>query len=515
VPTPPSPPSPAPPAAWIGLAVLALPTLLVSMDMTILYLATPSLSADLKPTGAELLWISDIYGFLVAGALIPMGTLGDRIGRRRLLLGGALCFGLASALAAFASNPALLITARALLGLAGATLLPSTLALVRALFHEPRQRSVAISVWTSCFTLGGVAGPIVGGFLLEHFHWGAVFLIGLPVMLALLVLGPIFLPECREPQRRRLDLVSATLVVATVLATVWGLKQWAEWGSALVPGTAIAAGLVIGALFVRRQSRLPDPLIPPGLFGDGAFTVALAANTIALFAWVGASLLVAQHLQLVLGFSPLAAGLWTIPPAIACVLGCLAAPHLAQRSSPAAVVCSGLGLAALGLALMAGLTSGYRLAAVVGAMMVLGVGVSMIVTLGTDLMLTAAPPHMAGAASAVSETGAEFGGSLGVAVMGSIAFAVYRGGLVLPPGIGLQEGAAARHTLGGAVALAAELPDALGSALRAAAQEQFVGGLQRATGVGAAILVAVTLLFAWTVLRRSAAAITPETGETR
>ena len=510
-----TPPSPAPPAAWIGLAVLALPTLLVSMDMTILYLATPSLSADLKPTGTELLWISDIYGFLVAGALIPMGTLGDRIGRRRLLLWGALFFGLASALAAFASSPAMLIAARALLGVAGATLLPSTLALVRGLFRDPRQRGVAISVWTTCFTLGGVVGPIVGGLLLEHFHWGSVFLIGVPVMLALLVLGPILLPECREPDRRRLDLVSATLVVATVLATVWGLKQWAEWDSALVPGAAITAGVVLGASFVRRQTRLPDPLIPPGLLSNGAFTVALAANTIALFAWVGASLLVAQHLQLVLGFSPLTAGLWTIPPAIACVLGCLGAPHLARCLSPAVVVCGGLGLAALGLALLAGLTHGFGLAAVVGAMMVLGLAVAMIVTLGTDLMLTVAPPDMAGAASAISETGAEFGGSLGVAVMGSIAFAAYRGGLVLPPGIDLQEGAAARNTLGGAFALAAGLPDTVGSALRAAAQEQFVGGLQRATGVGAAILVAVTLLFVWIVLRRSSAAITTEGGDTR
>lgn len=508
----PIPPSPAPPAAWLALAVLALPTLLVSMDMTILYLATPSLSADLKPTGAELLWISDIYGFLVAGALIPMGTLGDRIGRRRLLLGGALFFGLASALAAFASSPAMLITARALLGVAGATLLPSTLALIRGLFHDPRQRSVAISVWTTCFTLGGVAGPIIGGVLLAHFHWGSVFLIGVPVMLMLLVLGPILLPECREPGRRRLDLVSATQVVATVLATVWGLKQWAEQGSTLAAGAAITAGVVIGAFFVRRQTRLPDPLIQPSLLRDGAFTAALAANTVALFAWVGASLLVAQHLQLVLGFSPLTAGLWTIPPAIACVIGCLGAPHLAQRLSPAVVVCGGLVLAALSFALMAGLTSGFRLAAVVGAMMVLGLGVSMIVTLGTDLMLTVAPPDMAGAASAISETGAEFGGSLGVAVLGSIAFAAYRGGLVLPPGINLQESTAARDTLGGAVAVAARLPDTLGSALRAAAQEEFVGGLQRATGVGAAILMAVTLLFAWMVVRRNSAPITTEGG---
>jgi DHA2 family multidrug resistance protein-like MFS transporter len=303
--------------------------------------------------------------------------------------------------------------------------------------------------------------------------------------------------------------------MATVLATVWGLKQWAEQGSALAPGAAITAGVVIGALFVRRQTRLSDPLIQLGLLRDGAFTAALAANTVALFAWVGASLLVAQHLQLVLGFSPLTAGLWTIPPAIACVIGCLGAPHLAQRLGPGVVVCGGLGLAALAFALMAGLTGGFRLAAVVGAMMVLGLGVSMIVTLGTDLMLTVAPPGMAGAASAISETGAEFGGSLGVAVLGSIAFAAYRGGLVLPPGLDLQESTAARDTLSGAVSVAARLPDTVGSALRAAAQQEFVGGLQRATGFGAAILIAVTLLFAWMVLRRSAAAITTEGGQTR
>jgi DHA2 family multidrug resistance protein-like MFS transporter len=276
------------------------------------------------------------------------------------------------------------------------------------------------------------------------------------------------------------------------------------------------AGICIGALFVRRQIRLPDPMIQIGLFRHGTFTAALAANTLALFAWGGASLLVAQHLQLVLGFTPLKAGLWTMPPAIACVAGCLYAPHLAQRWNPAPIVGSGLGLAALGFALMAGLTDGFRLAAVVTGMMVLGVGVSLIVTLGTDLILTVAPPGMAGSASAMSETGAELGSSLGMAVLGSVAFAAYRQGLVLPTEIASHANAtAARDTLSAAVSLAAQLPNALGSALRSAAQQVFVDGLQRASAVGAGLLLVATLVFVWNVARRRPASVSTAAGDTR
>src|SRR5690348_11620005 len=269
---------------WIGLAVIALPCLLYSMDLTVLNLAVPSLTVDLKPTSTQLLWIIDIYGFLVAGSLITMGTLGDRIGRRRLLLIGAVAFGAASVLAAFSRSAATLIASRAVLGLAGATLAPSTMSLIRNMFLDPHQRSVAIGVWISSYSAGAVIGPPVGGLLLEHFWWGSVFLVSVPMMVLVLVLGPILLPEFRDPDAGRPDPLSAVMSVAAVLGVIYGLKQIAAHGLSVLPVLSIVAGLGVGALFVRRQRHLDDPLIDLRLFKAPAFSASLATYMLATFA---------------------------------------------------------------------------------------------------------------------------------------------------------------------------------------------------------------------------------------
>jgi DHA2 family multidrug resistance protein-like MFS transporter len=246
---------------WIGLAVLALPCLLYAMDLTVLNLAVPRLSADLRPSSAQLLWIVDIYGFTLAGSLITMGALGDRIGRRRLLLAGAAAFGLASVLAAFSASAGMLIAARAVLGVAGATLAPSTLSLIRNMFLEPKQRKLAVSVWITSFSAGGAIGPLLGGVLLRWFWWGSVFLLAVPVMALLLVLGPVLLPEFRDPRPGRLDLLSAALSLAAVLAVIYGLKQLALAGGVWLPVLSVLVGLALGVVFVRRQQRLSDPLL--------------------------------------------------------------------------------------------------------------------------------------------------------------------------------------------------------------------------------------------------------------
>src|SRR5262245_40096136 len=290
---------------WIGLAVLALACLLYVMDLTVLHLAVPAISADLRPTSAQLLWIIDVYGFFVAGSLITMGTLGDRIGRRRLLMIGAGAFGAVSLLAAFAPNAELLIASRALLGIAGATLAPSTLSLIFHMFPDPRQRSIAIGVWIGSFSAGSAIGPVLGGALLELFWWGSVFMLALPVMALLLVLGPRVLPEYRDPGAGRLDLVSAALSVVAVLAVIFGLKQTAQDGFGWLPAASIAAGTAVAIAFVRRQRRLADPMIDIGLFRIPAFNAALATNFLAIFVAVGYFLFVAQYLQLVVGLSPL------------------------------------------------------------------------------------------------------------------------------------------------------------------------------------------------------------------
>ena len=336
---------------WVSLAVLTLPCLLYAMDLTVLNLAVPHLSQDLRPSSTQLLWIVDIYGFVAAGSLVTMGTLGDRIGRRRLLLIGAAAFGATSLLAAWSTSAAMLIAARALLGLAGATVAPSTLSLIRNMFPDPRQRTVAVSVWITSFSVGGAIGPLLGGVLLEWFWWGSVFLLAVPVMALLLVLGPLLLPEFRDPGAGRLDLVSAALSVAAVLAVIYGLKQLTRGALGWPPAVSIVAGLAAGAVFVRRQHRLADPLLDLRLFRSAAFTAALTTNLLSFFVGFGTLLFIAQYLQLVLGLSPLTAGLWMLPSSAGFILGSMLTPVLARRVRPAFVMVAGLALAAAGLGL--------------------------------------------------------------------------------------------------------------------------------------------------------------------
>ncbi|TQM15491.1 MFS transporter [Pseudonocardia kunmingensis] len=302
---------------WTGLAVLALPAVLVMIDMSVLHLAVPRLAADLDPSASQLLWITDVYGFLIAGSLITMGALGDRIGRRRILLIGAAAFGAASVLAAYASSAEMLIAARALLGIAGAALGPSTLSLISVMFRDPRQRTTAITVWMAGFMGGGAVGPLVGGVMLEYFWWGSVFLAAVPVMVLLLTVGPVLLPEHRAAHPGRLDLPSAALSLTATLAVVYGIKEMAAGGLDLHPALIVAAGLAVGVLFVRRQQRLADPLLDLSLFRNRNFSVSLGTLTVTVIFMVGTQFLMAQYMQMVLGLSPLHAGLWGLPLVIA------------------------------------------------------------------------------------------------------------------------------------------------------------------------------------------------------
>jgi DHA2 family multidrug resistance protein-like MFS transporter len=414
---------------WIGLAVLALACLLYVMDLTVLHLAVPAISEDLQPSSAQLLWIIDIYGFMVAGFLITMGTLGDRIGRRKLLLVGAAAFGAVSLLAAFSTTPEMLILSRALLGIAGATLAPSILSLIFSMFQDPRQRAVAIGVWISAFSAGSAIGPVLGGLLLENFWWGSVFLLALPVMALLLVLGPIVLPEYRDPDAGRLDLASAAMSLVAVLAMIFGLKQIAQDGIGLIPVSSILVGLVVGGLFVRRQLALADPMIDLRLFRIPAFSASLAINFMSIFVIIGYFLFVAQYLQLVAGLSPLEAGLWSLPSAIAFVVSSNVAPRIVHSFRAAYVIGAGLALGAIGLGVLALVGGSNGLAAIVVGSIIISIGLAPVFSLTTDLIVGSAPPERAGAASGISETASELGGALGISVLGSIGVALYRGRL--------------------------------------------------------------------------------------
>lgn len=485
---------------WVGLGVLALPCLLYSMDLTVLYLAIPALTEDLGPSSSELLWITDIYGFLLAGFLITMGNLGDRIGRRRLLLIGAAAFAASSVLAAFAPTVEALIAARALMGVCAATLAPSTLSLIRTMFADPDQRRVAIGVWATSFSVGAAIGPLAGGVLLEFFWWGSVFLLAVPVMLALLAVGPRLLPEYRDPAARRIDAFGAGLSLGAILLVVWGMKAVAEDGPDASALAAVAAGLLAGALFVVRQGRVAHPLIDPSLLRSPRLVTALVAYSVAIGVNFGLFLFLTQCLQVVLGYSPLAAGAWTLPAAAAFVVGALASAPLARRIGPGPTIGLGLLVAAAG-ALVLG--SGTDLVVVVVGAALLEVGIGPAVTLGTDMIVAGAPPERAGAASGVSETGAELGGALGIAVLGSIGVAVYRDEVVdrLPSGLPPADAETARSTVAGAVDVAAGLPAELGGRVLDASTEAFAAAMQWAAGAGAAVALATAVLVL-VVLRR-------------
>lgn len=487
-PAPGSAPAKAGPRAWAALAVLALPVLLISIDLTVLGFAVPFLSEELQPSGPQLLWIIDVYSFVLAGLLVTMGTLGDRVGRRRLLMAGSVGFGLASLLAAHAPSAAVLITARALLGLAGATLMPSTLSLLRNIFLEPRQRLVAIAIWSTMFSGGTALGPILGGWLLEHFHWGSVFLVNLPVVALILALAPLLVPESRDPAPGPYDLPSAALSLAAVLPVVYGVKEVAAGGAPATAAACITVGLLLGWVFVRRQLRLDSPMLDMRLFRIRAFSVGVATNLMVVFALVSSLFFLTQYMQLVLGISPLRAGLLLLPGLGLSMAGHFVAVVLARRLTMGTLVVSGLSLMTLGFLLLTRLPLTGGAVWVVAGFALIGLGVGVAETLTNDAIMTVAPPERAGSAAAVSETAYELGGALGIAVLGSVLTAAYRLGLPAVPGVDAAALNAARETLGGAATASQELGGTAGAALMEAARTAFTDGIHLTSLLGAVIV---------------------------
>ncbi|WP_026876027.1 MFS transporter [Jiangella gansuensis] len=479
---------------WVGLGLLALPTVLLGLDVTVLYLVLPSMAADLDPTATQTLWIMDAYGFFIAGLLIAMGALGDRIGRRRLLTIGVAAFAMVSVIAAYAPSAELLILARALLGVAGATLMPSTLSLISTMFRDVRQRAAAIGVWATMFALGMAAGPVVGGALVDRFWWGAAFLLAVPVAVLVLAGARVLLPEYSAPGAGRLDLISVALSLGAILPVIYAVKHAADDGFGPRTLLLVVAGGIAGGAFVRRQRRLAAPLLDVTLFADRAFSAALAVLLIGLVGVGGTMYLVTQYLQLVEGLSPAAAGLWMGPPALAMFAAAIGAPIVARRVRPATVMAATLAMSVAGYSLLATAGVGDPVPVVAGfALVYLGLGA--IAALGTDIVVGAAPATRSGSAAAMSETVQELGVAVGVALLGSLATAVYRSHVPMPAGTPSDAAERIVDGLPGALAVAGEVPP---SAIQAA-REAFTTGINVASLVAGAGIAAVTVICALTL----------------
>ncbi|MDQ1057144.1 DHA2 family multidrug resistance protein-like MFS transporter [Arthrobacter globiformis] len=488
---------------WFALALLMFPVLLVAVDNTALTFALPAIARSLDPSGVQLLWVVDAYALVLAGLLVAMGSLGDRIGRRRLLLVGISGFAVVSAASAFAPSAEWLIAGRAALGFFGAMLMPSTLSLIRNVFREPGRRRLAVAIWAAGFSGGAALGPIFGGWLVEHFWWGAVLLVAVPIMLPPLILGRFLIPESRDPNPGRVDLASVALSMLAMVPVVYGIKELATHGPRLTSFGVLAFGLAMGLVFVRRQQALASPLLDMSLFRNRVFSTAITANILALFSYNGFILFLAQHLQLLEGMSPSESGTAMLPALTATVVAGLLVVPLVRKVRPGFVVAAGLALGAAGYCIVAFGDHDAGPAALLAALLILALGVGSAETISNDLILGAVPAEKSGAAAAISETGYEVGSLLGTAILGSILTASYQQHLALPETVAqavpAESADQARETLAGAMELAGSLPAPLAEGLTAAARAAFDSGVHITAAIalvlmaGASVLAAVAL----------------------
>ncbi|MFE7808435.1 MFS transporter [Streptomyces sp. NPDC057430] len=481
---------------WVVLVVLCVSLLLVALDATVLHVAVPSLTEDLRPSSTELLWIVDAYPLICASLLILFGTLGDRIGRRRVLLLGYGLFGVASAVAALATAPGVLIGARALLGVGGAMIMPATLSILRAVFPDRRERATAIGIWTAVAAIGAATGPVLGGFLVEHYWWGSVFLINIPLMALILPLGRWLLPESKGRGDGPWDVLGALMAAAGVLGVVLGVKRIGTGENLLDPATA--APLLLGAalliLFVRRQRRRAHPLIDMRLFSRAAFTTSVGCIVLAMLALVGLELIAVQYLQLVLGLSPLETGLRLLPLTFAAMAAGATGSYTLRRIGPRRMVGWGFVLTAAAVLLLVLMGQNDRPLLLTCGFVLLGFGLQTTLFSAYESMLSEAPPESAGGAAAIGETSYQLGAGMGIALLGSVMNAAYAPGLAAVPGVPAAASEAAANSLGEAYKVADQLGGTAGPALYHAARQAFVDGLHVTLFVSAALLLLGALM---------------------
>ncbi|WP_051807650.1 MFS transporter [Streptomyces sp. NRRL F-2664] len=481
---------------WVVLAVLCVSLVLVALDATILHVAVPSVTEDLRPGPIELLWVVDAYPLVCASLLILFGTLGDRVGRRRILLLGYGLFGAASAMAALADNAQVLIAARALLGVGGAMIMPATLSILRQVFPDRRERALAIGIWTAVAAIGAAGGPVLGGLLIEHFWWGSVFLINIPLMALILPLGRWLLPESRGSADGPWDVLGALMAAAGVLGSVLGIKRLGAERHLLDAGALVP--LLLGAallvLFVRRQKRREHPLIDMRMFSRAAFSTSVACIVLAMLALVGLELIAVQYLQLVLHLSPLETGLRLLPLTFAAMAAGATGSYTLARVGPRTMVSLGFVLTGLAVLLLTLMGQQDRPLLLTVGFVLLGFGLQTTLFAAYESMLSEAPADTAGGAASIGETSYQLGAGIGIALLGSVMNAAYRPGLVSVPGVSAADSAGAANSLGEAYQIAADLGGPAGASLYAAARHSFVHGLH------VTLLVSAALLFAGAVM---------------
>ncbi|GAB4588230.1 MFS transporter [Nocardia sp. IFM 10818] len=477
---------------WAMLAVLCASLLLVAMDATILNVALPSLIDDMSPSPMEQLWIVDLYGLVLGGLLITCGAIGDRYGRKRLFIAGFVLFGLASVVAATAQTPWQLIAGRALLGVGGAMVMPSTLSLIRNIFTDDRERTLAIGIWASVAGAGAAVGPLVGGVLVQQFGWSAAFWLNVPVVVVTVVAGLWLLPEYLAPAHGSLDWFSAVLSVLGIVALAWGIKHVAKGDPAALDLVILLAAILLLGLFAYRQLRSADPLLDVRLFRNRAFTAAALATLMAMLAIGAALFLISLWLQYIHGYTPSEAGLRTVPAAIATLLGSLSTPWLLRRVGVRLLMAFGLGALALGFLVLAAIpTTTYPLVAFI--LVCLGVGDGIAITTAAAVLVAAVPPERAGQAGAVEETNYELGIGLGVALLGSIHGRLFTSHMTDLPLQGEQLDTA-RGSVGGAAHLAHEMGGETGAQILRIAQHAYDSALTTTSWISAGLVAAVTVL---------------------
>jgi MFS transporter, DHA2 family, multidrug resistance protein len=496
--------TPANPRRWIVLGVMCLSLLLIVMDNTIVNVAIPTLQRDLDASTSELQWVVDSYVLVFAGLLLTMGSLGDRFGRRGALAIGLSIMGIASVLSAFASSADQLIATRAVMGIGGALVMPATLSIITNVFTDRRERAQAIAIWSATAGAAIAVGPVTGGWLLEHFWWGSVFLVNVPVVVVGVVLGQIFVPTSRDPAAPRVDVPGALLSIAGLVALVWAIIEGADgWTEGPVLGAFALAAVTLSA-FVVWERRAPQPMLDLSFFANPRFSAASGALMVTFFAMMGSLFLMTQFLQSVLGYTALQAGVRLLPMAAVQMVIAPMSAKVVERVGSKLVVAAGLTVAAVGLVMASRLTAGATYPEVLWSLMVLSAGLALIMPPATESIMGSLPRAKAGVGSAVNDTVRQVGAALGVAVIGSVMSSTYRprvSDALDQAAVPVPDDARAAITdqIGAAMAVARSLPGEAGQALSAVATDAFTDGMRAAFLVAAgalllgAVLVAVFL----------------------